>query len=80
MTEFVFTKSHIDKFVHKFKNVREDITSAYLSRQHIPGTGKKILTAQDRRNLLELVSETVYARVTGGLVNEAKYSIRMLRD
>ena len=40
MTEFVFTKSHIDKFVDKFKNVEKDITAPYLSKQYIPGTGK----------------------------------------
>jgi hypothetical protein len=80
MNEFVFTNSHVDKFVDRFKDVKEDITSAYLSKQYIPGTGKKIVTAQDRRNLMKLVSEAGYARVTGGLVNEEKYSIRMLND
>ncbi len=41
MTEFVFVKSHADRFFDKFKDVKEDITSGYLSNKYIPGTGKK---------------------------------------
>jgi hypothetical protein len=77
---FQWKDSHINAFAKKFKNTNEDITSEYLARNYIPGVGQKVLTAQDRRNLMKLIVVNGYARVIKGTPASRKYTIRMNSD
>ena len=78
--QFQWTASHIDAFVEKFKNTKKDLTSEYLARNYIPGVGKKVLTAQERRNLMKIVVTNGYARVIKGTHKSRDYTIRMNSD
>jgi hypothetical protein len=77
---FQWTDSHINAFVEKFKNTKEDITSEYLARNYIPGIGKKVVTAQDRRNLMNRIFLKGDARVIKGTPESRNYTIRMNSD
>ncbi len=77
---FQWKDSHIDAFVEKFKHTNKDINSEYLARNYIPGVGQKVLTAQDRRNLMNLIVVNDYARVIKGTPESRSYMIRMNSD
>ena len=77
---FQWKDYHINAFAKKFKNTKEDITSEYLARDYIPGVGKKVLTAQDRRNLMNIVVVNGDARVIKGTPESRNYAIRMNSD
>ena len=79
-TQFQWTDSHINAFVEKFENTKKDITAEYLARNYIPGVGKKVLTAQDRRNLMNLIVINGYARVIKGTPESRNYTIHMNSD
>ena len=78
--QFQWTASHINAFVEKFKNTKENITSEYLARNYIPGVGTKVVTAQNRRNLMKLIVANGYARVIKGTPESRSYTIRMNSD
>lgn len=75
MGAFQWNESHVDWFVKRFKGEQKELDARSVQRKY--GWG---LSSQDFRNLMRLVVQLEYARVTNGCVSSKRYKIRMISE
>ncbi len=80
MTDFQWKDSHIDWFIKRFKNESKDINAGIVAQNYRRKSGEPSLNHQDYKNLMRLVVQKEFARVTQGFFTSSKYAIRMVSE
>ncbi len=80
MTDFKWNDSHIDWFVKRFKKESKDINAGIVAQKYRRKSGEPSLDHQDYKNLMRLVVQKEFARVTQGFFTSSKYAIRMVSE